>query len=74
MGRRIWLIAAALLLLSATASCLPVPWHRTVFVSPEGTVRVIDAVTRAPIAGADVVVRRYKPANHVAMAAEILRR
>jgi hypothetical protein len=59
IGRRLAEVAAALLLSSATGACLPVPWHRTVFVSPEGTVRVVDAVTRAPIAGAEVVVRRY---------------
>ncbi len=44
--------------IAVTPGCCPIPWLRTVSVRPELTVEVTDA-HGAPVAGAEVVVRRF---------------
>ena len=43
----------------ATAACCPCPLFRHVLVRPSADVKVVDAKTRAPIAGATVMLRRF---------------
>ncbi len=49
-----------LLLVLALASCAPIPWRQTFVMWPARTVRVLDAETGKPIAGAAVRLVRYQ--------------
>lgn len=49
-----------LLLVLALTSCAPIPWRQTFVMWPARTVRVLDAETGKPIAGAAVRLVRYQ--------------
>lgn len=49
-----------LLFVVTLAACAPIPWRQTFTMWPQRTVRVVDAETGKPVAGAEVRLVRYQ--------------